>query len=252
MDLVELLSAVWRTKWIALAVAVIAAGLVGVQSFQKPTTYKAEAVLVVGNLGSGTTLGRTGGEDKLATSFGELVNTPGVLEKAAENSDAGLTASQLAGAVVPATEDFSPYLRLVSTDTSQDAAVEEANAVAEGLVAYVADFQQRILDGDRERLLADLTRMDDEIKVLETQHSDDSRLEALKELRQSLVKQYEELSTEYLNSGSLEIVSLAEKAAMDPQHPWRNTAIAFIVGAIVGIGIGLGVDSVRKALRRVT
>lgn len=255
MDLVEMLSTIWRTKWIIIITAAVAAGVVAFDSFRQVITYRAEATLLVGTLSpESSALGRFGGEDKLALSYAQLVSNREVLEKSIEIYGLPVTVGGLrgdVGTVPPPKDSPSPFVMLYAVAGTPAEAVNEVNAVAEGLAVYVAEMQNRVLEENRRKLLDELSQVESDIAAIQSSPvQDKGRLAALEGVRRSLISQFETVSLSHLPGGILRVISLAENATPSRTHPYRNTAIAFAVGAVAGIGIGFGYESVRKALRR--
>lgn len=246
MELAEMLSVLWRTKWIILVTAVVAASIVAASEFRSESTYEAEALLVVGNLG---TTEPTGREDELAQTYAKLVNTEGVLAEAAAEYGSGATAKNM-GAVSSETSEEGTYITLRYTSDDSQEAIDKVNAVARGLVAYVDNAKDENFEGDRKRILNELVDVESELAQLEANPvPDEGRRNALNNVRQTLIRSYEELTVQGLSSNNLTIVNMASSSVKDANHPWRNTIVAFIIGAIIGAAIGFAVDTVRKALR---
>lgn len=245
MDLAEMLSVVWRAKWIILLTGVVCASIVALISFQEDPIYSAEAVLVVGNVGSTSLPGR---EDELAFSYGELVKTREVQEHAANSGESDRPAEELTG-VTAATAEDSPYVILTTTDNSALGAIEKVNAMSKGLVAYVDELKDAGVEADKQRVLDELAQIENEQALIRANpNGDEGRFRALDGVRQGLIRQYEELNLESFTTNKLSVVSLATSASSSNPQPWRNTIIGFFVGCIVGLGLGFAIASVRKAL----
>jgi len=241
----------WRSKWIILLTATISASVVAYNSFRVQPSYQAEAILVVGNLATGSQLGRLGGEDMLAATYSDLIQTPVVLRKAIEQSGLDKTPAELEALITSETAKESPYFRLQATDYTSEDAIEEANAVAKGLVAYLDELQVEGIKESREKIVAELADIEKEQSNIRTGLAkDDGRLHALDQVKLFLNEQYEESAVQSFSGSKLRIISLADVATANKSNAWRNTIIAFFAGALAGIGLGFAVDSVRKALLR--
>ncbi len=248
MDLVEMLSTLWRTKWIILIVAIVVAGIVGYSTYQKDEIFIANAKLVVGSLGSTSSLGRIGGEDQLAASYSELIQVTDVLQRAVDESGLKMSAAQLRGHVSASTAKGSPYINLQGADLNAQAAIDEVNAVAKGFSVYLADRQKKNVEQSKQeiiRQLTDLTNEQNAIRALPA--PDEARLTALNDVRAELLKQFQQIDLD-AGGNKVEIVSMATDASADPTHLWRNTIIGFFIGLLGGIGIGFATESVRNAL----
>ncbi|MHB1391446.1 MAG: Wzz/FepE/Etk N-terminal domain-containing protein [Thermoleophilia bacterium] len=255
MDLVEMLSTIWRTKWIILITAAIATGVALYTSLSEVTTYRADAVLVVGTLSPGTSaLGRVGGEDKLAVSYTELIYAREVLEKARDLGSLPVSNSQLASDisfVPPPKDNASPYVKLYTVTESPEKSIAEVNAVARGLVAYLTADQENVQKGNRDTVLQQLIKVEAEIKSLQAAPVvDQARIAALDDIRKTLISQFTEVLLSNLPGSSLRIVSEAETASISTPHTVRNASIALFIGLLAGSGIGFAADSVRKSWRR--
>ena len=107
MNLFDILSTIWRSKWIIIATAIVAAGFVFYRSYSQETIYQAEAILAVGNFGGA----RLSGEDKIAASYAELAQTRNVLEKSIELGQLDKKPWQLVGKVNTVTAKDSIYIK---------------------------------------------------------------------------------------------------------------------------------------------
>lgn len=247
MDLTEMLSILWRSKWIILITALLAAAITGVISFQKQTVYSAEAVLITGNTGSA---GQSVTADKQAATYASLVDIREVLDKSIEVSGIGSSAQALRADVSASTEKDSPYIILSSVSYSAETAVNEVNAVAQGLTQYVSELQTQAYSDTRQLIVDELTKVQAQQDTARAANPNDPRILALEDVRLSLMKQYEQMNIEKVSSDQIKIVSLARESASSPPHNYRDIILAFVIGAVVGIGIGFVTDSIRKALGR--
>lgn len=245
MDLAEMLSVIWKSKWIILIMAVIAAGAVAFQSFREETLYRAETSMIVSSL---TPTNVFSNEDMLAASYAELALSDAVQGKAREDNPDNNTSSGTSAIAADSNPD-SPFVRLSATNTVPDRAVEDANAVADALVEYVSELQLQSLEDKRGNLLQELANIDaEQAAIRATPNGDQARLSALESVRQSLIRQYEELNAGMLQS-SLVVIDEAGSPGAIPSHPLRNTLIGLLLGAAAGVILGFAVESVRKALR---
>ncbi|MHB0915436.1 MAG: Wzz/FepE/Etk N-terminal domain-containing protein [Thermoleophilia bacterium] len=245
MDLAEMLSVLWKSKWMMLVAAALVAVLIGYNSFSREEVYRAETAMIVSSL---TPTNVFSNEDMLAASYGELVLTEAVQSKASEISSATGGPSSVSSTIAAETKADSPFIRVIVTNTNPERAVSDANAVSTALVEYVSELQQSSLDEKQESLLRELADIDtqrDEVKAAIP--VDETRLAALDLVRQSIIRQYEELNAGTLLS-SVVVVDQAGKASMEATHPLRNTIVGFFLGGLAGAIIGFSVESVRKAL----
>lgn len=249
MGLAEFLSIIWRSKWIILVTAIATTAFITTATIRQPTVYEAGSVLVVGNLSSGKALGSTGGEDKLAASYADLLNIDDVFQASAEKSGLSLTSEQLRGHVTAVTANNSPYLRLTSSDTDAGRAVDEVNAMANGLASYVTNLQDKNLTKGREAIQGQLTEIEKQIDAIpENDTQQAGQLGALNAVRDSLTKQNEQYITDTTYS-RLSVVSLANTASPQVPAKTRNISLGLLVGVLVGVAIGFVYHSSLKALR---
>lgn len=220
------------------------------QTLKQPAKYEADALLAVGNLSSGKALGLSTGEDKMASVYAELLGIEEVYQRSAEESSTSATADQLKGHVSASTAVNSPYIKLTASDTDATAAVEEVNAVATGLVAYVTALQDINLQNGRQAIQHQLTQVENEINTIRASNApEQGRLNALTAVRDSLLKQNEQNMTDTTYS-RLSVVSLANEAVMQPPQKVRNILLGLLVGVIAGLALGFIYDSVVKAFNR--
>ncbi|MHB1403795.1 MAG: YveK family protein [Thiobacillus sp.] len=177
MDLIEMLSTIWRTKWIILITAVVAGGLVMFNSLRQDATYTANATLVVGSMSPGSSrLGQTGGEDKLALSYADLIRTRVVLDQAVKNGGLNISSDQLSadiGSVPPPKDAISPYVNLYATTRDPQSAINEVNATAKSLVDYLAGMQSKALQDDQNEIVNQLTQVEAEIAQIQASPTKD-------------------------------------------------------------------------------
>ena len=243
MDLAEMLSTIWRSKWIILAVALITAGVVAVVTLRSDEVYEAEAVVMVGTLGTDSVFTRV---DELAASYAELAYTAEVRGNAADK----LGSSYESGGINVSAGEKSPFIRINSSNSSAEAAVLEANAVAEELVAYVSNLQQEDSKNKGEAVLRELSEIEKQQEELyNAPVVDEARAKALDTVRQSLIRQYEESKID-LFENSLNIVDPAVVAVKQESRAGLQIVIAFLLGAVMGVIIGFATESVRKALKQ--
>ncbi|MHB8160080.1 MAG: YveK family protein [Thermoleophilia bacterium] len=252
MGLTEFLSIIWRSKWIILVTAIAATIFVASETLRQPTKYEAGAVLAVGNLNSGKALGLATGEDRLASTYADLLNIEDVYQRSVEKSDADVTPELLKSHVSVSTAKESPYIKLTASDTDAAATVEEVNAVANGLVAYVTEMQDKNLQNGRQAIQQQLTQVESERnKIRAGDPQQQGHLDALTAVRDSLIKQNEQNITDTTYS-RLSVLSLAKTAAMQPPQKMRNILLGLLVGTIAGLAMGFIYDSVVKALNHET
>lgn len=252
LDLVDMMTTIWRSKWIVLITVVVTVGLVAFQSSRQQIIYQAEAILVVGDLGLGqlNPALRRQDEDKLADSYRELLMTGDVLQRAINDAGLNITPAQLRSRITASTTKDSPYIKLSAVDYSVESAVGDVNAAANGLTAHLIEQQLKISAEGKQNVLSEMTKVENElIAVGNSQIRDSGRISALQTVRQSLIKEYEGfvLST---NSPMLNVVSLADSATVNARHAVRNSMLGLVVGAIAGMGIGFVADSMKKAIKR--
>lgn len=248
MDLLDVLSTIWRTKWIILATAIVAAGIIFYRSSTQETIYQAEALLAVGNFGGA----RLGGEDKIAASYAELAQTRDVLQRSVEIGKLDKKPWELRGGISTVTSKDSTYIKLKVSDTrNAETAVNSANAVAAGLINFVDELKKNNSLKNQQLLIDELAVIEKDIAETRANPvKDTAKLSALEDARSSLLTRYEEKSTGYNEVGKLTLIQKAEFATASASRPLRNTAIGFVVGLIAGVGIGFATESVRKAIKQ--
>lgn len=244
-----MLSVLWRSKWIIVVAAIVTSSFVAYDSYSKDTLYRAETVLIVSSL---TPTNVFSNEDMLAASYAELAMTEAVRARARQYSGGTNGGSNQAygdSGIAADTKTDSPFIRVSATNRVAEEAINDANSVAAALVGYIDDLQKQSLKSKRELLLEELSQIDEEQKkLLATEPVDHSRVDALASVRDSIIRQNEELNAGLIQS-SLVVVDEAESAAPLPSHPLRNTLISFVLGALTGAIIGFFIDAVRKSLR---
>ena len=248
MSLSEFISVIWWSKWIILLTAIVTTIFVASVTLGKPAEYEAGAVLVVGNLSSGKALGLSTGEDKMAANYADLLNIEEVFQRSVDNPNAGVTPELLRAHVSVSTANESPYIKLTASDTDAAATVEEVNAVANGLVAYVTEMQDKNLQNGRQAIQQQLTQVESEINTIGAgDPKKHGRLESLTAVRVSLIKQNEQNMADTTYS-RLSVVSLAKTAVIQPTQKMRNILLGLLVGAMAGLTVGFIYDSVINAL----
>lgn len=242
-----MLSILWRSKWIILVTALVAGAVVAFDSYSEEQGYRADTLLVVSSLAPTNVFSN---ENMLATSYAELATTDRVKTKAfaipGNENDSDRTTTSVISAEV---DSETPFIRISATNTDARQAVTDANAVADALVDYVSELEQQNLQEKRDSLLDQLVEIEgQQNQVAASQPVDQTRINALEAVRQSVIRQYEEINAG-LTQSNITIVDEAERAVPLTTNPARNTIIAIMLGALAGAIIGFSVNSVRKALR---
>ncbi|HVM06864.1 MAG TPA: Wzz/FepE/Etk N-terminal domain-containing protein [Acidimicrobiales bacterium] len=234
MGLTEYLRVIWRRKWRILGVALVLAAIVYVRSGTAPDEYEAAALLAVtpGDAGS------PAAAEALAKTYANLAETRPVVARAVESGDIDASASDARDRIeAEATE--AGFLEVHALGPSPDRAERLATAIADALVARVAERQQQARE-------ATIKPLADEAADVERQLSSRD-LAADAPVRTALVARYQEL-TRGLTAARLrpldtiEIVSPA-RASTEPVEPTpardalETFAAALLVFSIVALVI---------------
>ena len=246
-----MMATIWRSKWIILITALIAAGLVAFQSLRQEITYQADAVVVVGDLGLGqSTNASLQASDQLASSYSELLQTRDVLQKSIDDAGLNKTPAELRNSIVASTSKDSPFIKMSAFDSTANSAIADVNAAAVGLTAHLRDQQFKIIADGKQNVSDEMTKVENElIAINNSENKDPGRIAALQEQRQSLITEYEGFVTS-TNNQMVSVVSLADSASASVPRTLRDSILGLLVGAVAGVGLGFAFDSMKKAINR--
>lgn len=225
----EYLRVIWRRKWRILGVALTLAGIVYLRSGSADDEFEAEALLVAspgGNSGAGAA-------ETLAATYANLAETRPVIAAAVESVAVGASPSD-ARDRVEAEATGAGFLVVRALGPSPDRAEGLATALADALVARVADRQQVARDA--------LTKpIADEAADVERQLSSND-LAAGAPVRTALLAHYQELTRGLTEArlrplDAVEVVSPA-RASIEPVEPTpARDALTTFLGALAVFGV---------------
>lgn len=247
MDLAEFLSIIWRSKWIILVTVVVTTSYVAFKSIRESPTYSANATLTVVGTAVGP-LGSSSGLDKTAAVYGDLLQIDEVLQSSIDKARINVDPAVLKGQVDTSIEKEKPYLTISVVDKNPGMAVEEANAVSNGLVSYVNDMNKNNQADSSKLLTEQLTQVENSMNKVRNVPDQLDQLFALNDVKDSIVKQMQQVNVDTILT-RLNVLSLAKDSTPLPTQKTRNIILSFFVSLVVGVTLGFVYNSAKDALR---
>ncbi len=259
VDLREYARVVFRHKWLIIQVTLVAAVAAATVSYVQTPVYTATAQLVssppdVSGVLSGSNV-RAFSQDparRIATQV-ELFKSVEVARIAAEKIGYRGKPQALSDKVKASAVGQTDVIEVSATDTDPERAAAIANAMADAFVAFQASRSLATIQtltkqiGDRlQSAKADLDRLDAEFRAV-LNSKKPGNAEALTAQRDAALEEYTSLKQKYDDlqiQASLQQDSavVSERAAVpvgpSAPRPIRNTALAGVLGLLLGIGLG--------------
>lgn len=162
-----------RAHWLSVvATCMVLACLGSLYALSKPATFTAQSRMLVGSFDTRVTSipGMALASEELAATYSRLASTSPVIELASKNANAPV--SQVSGKLSASPVVGSPIIVLTATGSSQEQAVQFANAGTQALAQYVRSLNPNTADSLIQRYEStnrDLLRAQGQLNQLETQ-----------------------------------------------------------------------------------
>jgi succinoglycan biosynthesis transport protein ExoP len=232
-----------RRKWIVIIPILVAPAVAVLLSLHKPAVYRASAQVLVNRQNLAANI--TGVNDptqldstRLLTTQAQFARLPVIARRTmAAVGEKNASASDLLGASFVTAADNSDFLTFSVSDARPVRAVRLATAYAEQYVAYWRDYQQTQLEVARSSVRDRIDRL---ARAGETNSP----------LYGTLVDRADQLSAmEAVAASASVLVRPATGAGRIATNAQRNGILAFIVAAILGIGMAFLRDALDQRSR---
>jgi capsular exopolysaccharide synthesis family protein len=248
-------SLLWRRKLLILAAVVLGGGLGALYAATASKTYQATAVIEVsvptGNVSSSDT---TATDQALARDYATLLTTRGFLRTIAERGASdGLSPEALQSDVHATSAEESALVTLKTTASSPARARAIATAVVDGFLTHLqtsAASTTTRLQAQLQQQIGGLTTKINALLPRISKPSVAAEVNTLQASRRALIDQSAALVANGLAQGASATLSAPPSASPDPisPRPWLDILAGLILGAIFGIALAWGLDSLRPAI----
>jgi capsular exopolysaccharide synthesis family protein len=239
----RILQVVWRRLWVVLAIAALAGGAALALSLSQQKQYSASASLLFRDpaldqklFGSSFIAPSSDPAREAATNV-KLVSLHGIAVRTSRALKGRLSVKEIEDRVDVQSEGQADIVSVTFTDPDRDFAPEVANAFANQYIAF--------------RREADRSKVSEAERLVETQLNSLTPTELSTAEGRSLRERSEQLKVlASLQTGNAELVQPATTpSGPSSPRPLRNTALAIIVGLVLGAGLSMLLDKVDRRLR---
>jgi uncharacterized protein involved in exopolysaccharide biosynthesis len=253
-----------RWKWLVFLTALVTCAVVAVATYLMPPTYVASTTLRIAASAHSGSIDSVDYRyaDRLINTYIEILGSRPILEQAIQRLELGVTAGHLGKRtnvqVVPDTE----LLTISVEDGDRGRARDIANALAALLIEQTASLYSGGGKSAREILEEQLNVIDSDLQedrvklysLMNNPASDYAEIDALnskimleEQTYAMLLSQYEQARVaEAMRAGSISVV----EPATEPGRPSKpNKKLNIMLGALVGLGGGVGLAFLFENLR---
>ncbi|MHB1464022.1 MAG: YveK family protein [Thermoleophilia bacterium] len=256
MDLSEFLGIIIKWKWLVLPIVVLVTGYTLVTGLWTPKNYSAQANVVVGlsqiaNFNaSGFSL--VSAAQSIDSTYGELLSSKPVLSKALAKAGLNWDTETLRSRVSYTLPNNTTVIQISVVDENPERAVTLANAVADSLVEYIQETGQAQINNSRTIVTNELASIENDLNVLLSKgvRSDDGRVKALIDRRNSAQEVYSTLLEKMMNTGDIRVDSPAHYSRSVGISTTIRTLIGLVISIIFGIVLAFIAEGVVVSLRR--
>lgn len=213
----------------------------GISLLQTPQ-YEAKASLLFRDPGfsqqfEGSQVLASGDPQRDAATNLSLVTLQSVADSTADDLNIGLSGNDIAHRVSAKPEGESDVVTLTATDTDPEVAAQIVNAFAENYIGFRQSADRMRVRRARVMIQRDLDQL--------------SPAEKAGRVGQSLAKEVSKLrALEALQTGNAELVQRAEVPTTQASpKPVRTTAIAALLGSLLGVAITVGLERLNRRIR---
>lgn len=254
MELSEVIGVIRRWKWLVLPVVVLVTGYVIYSGLQSKTSYSAEATVVSGFSqiaeGGNNSINVVQSGERVGLTYAELVTTQPVLQSALNKAGLDWDPGTLGGMITVTPVKSTSVLRIGVTDTDSDQAVLLANSVANAFVDYVKDTAKNGNAASVAAVTDGLNSVEAKLAAAKASPApDQGKINALLDRRDEILKQYQGLLDQSIQSGDIMVANPADVAQAGGIRLGERIAIGFTISLVAGIVLAFIAEGVRKALR---
>lgn len=239
MDLTDHLRVIYQRKWWVLLASLLVAGLVFAWRSSLPETYQAEALVELAPARG--LAGETLNEEEttfIGESYASMAETRPVIEQAVGSSGLELSVSG-ADRRLAVSADQPGYLQITATGPTRADAVDLSQALAEGLVAAVAERQAKQLSSQLAPVETQLDALEAELAVV---READPRRRALELQYEALLQNATETRLRPVDRLSIVTPARADPAPITPL-PRRDAVLAFLAALVVNAELAVALSA---------
>ena len=265
MELQQYYHTVRRWLWLILFCTFLGAGAAFAISTGTTPVYQASATLLVQQAPSGDTTEYQAllGSERLARTYSEMLKARPIMENVIRELGLKESPAGLAQRTTVELVRDTQLIRLKVEHTDPTVAALAANAVAEAFVSYTETLQQRRYAdsmANLERQMGDLSQLIDDtegqIDALGFGGADEwARLESIlagyRNSYTAVVQDYEKMRVTAARGADDVVLFEAAVAPATPVRPQRarNTLLAAVVGAMIGVGAAFVIEYVDDTVK---
>lgn len=253
MELSEVIGVIRRWKWLVLPVVVLVTGYTIYSGLQSKPSYNAEATVVSGFSqiaeGGNNSINVVQSGERVGLTYAELITTQPVLESALKKAGLDWNPSTLAGIISVTPVKSTSILKIDVTDTDGDQAVLLANSVADAFVDYVKDTAKNGNAASVAAVTDDLNSVEAQLASAKASPAQDQgKINALQDRRDEILKEYQALLDQDIQSGDIMVANPADFAQAGGIQLGQRIAIGFVISLVAGIVLAFIAEAVRKSL----
>lgn len=252
MDLREFLLVIWRWKLVVLAVVLVSCLVLVFYGVKEPAVYSAETTLIVGldeiSVLSPNSVAVVQSGEQFGSTFGEMIQSKKVLQRAAEISSVHQSESELRGKINTEVVLKTPALTLSFMDSDPDKAIEGANSVSQAFIEYLGGVGAATVEKNQ-------LALEEALVVIETKLAEEAgkpapdfaRVAALEGQRDILLNEFKETVGEKVSAGDVSVSLPAETASRVSSGWATRLGITFLIGLVSGVAVAFIGEGIRRA-----
>ena len=263
LDLHQYFSLFWHWSWLIALVAVVAGVAAYIVSKQMTPYYRSTTTVMVNEAPAARSADYTSLilSEQLTSTYSEMMVKDPVLSEVISQLNLSLTTSALKD-IITAAPIRDTQLMLVSAETTDpQLSADIANTVATVFSRQLQEIQSQRFGQSKASLETQLTRLEEEITVYETQASEatstdekerlDSKVTQYREIYSGVLQSYEAVRLSEAQSVSSVVQVETAMAATQPTRPQviRNTLLAFVVGIMLSAGVIVARDALDDTIK---
>jgi len=254
MELADFIHVIWRWKWLVLAIVILVTGYVLATSLRQGDMYSAEVSVIPGlpqiaNASSaGINIEQAG--DRIGATYAELVYTKPVLEKSLAIAGLDWKPEVLRGRITTDQPKNTPMVNISVLDNDPGRVQILANAVGEGLVAYLKEASEAGSETAKAVIMDELKEVEKQYAIVQPGGSnpDVSMARALEDRRQSILKNYETLISQQASSADIQVAGPADTYSVVGNQMTQKAVIAFVISLAIGISLAFLAQGISNSL----